>query len=325
MVRPLNGRHLWLMACAALVAMAMTLPAAAQSTGMVRGVVKDAAGKPVEGAKIVVEAEGNNRRFETKSDKKGEFVQIGLAPGPYKVTAEKDKVMSAPAPVNVRVSPGAPLTLVLGGGGGGGASPEVAAKNAELKKTFEEGVTASRAGNHDEAIAKFTRAAELNASCYDCYYNIAYSQAQKKDLEKAEAAYKKAIELKADYAEAYSGLANIYNMQRKFDEAATASAKAMELSSSGAAGGAGGGNPDAMFNQGVILWNAGKIPEAKKQFEATIAAKPDHAEAHYQLGMALINEGNLAGAGAEFEKYVQLAPNGPNAATAKGILATIKK
>jgi tetratricopeptide (TPR) repeat protein len=322
MVRLLNGRHLWLAASAALVAMAMTMPAAAQSTGMVRGVVKDAAGKPVEGAKITIEAEGNNRRFETKSDKKGEFVQIGLAPGQYKVTAEKDKQMSPPSPVNVRVSPGAPLTLVIGAGGGG-ASPEVAAKNAELKKTFEEGVTASRAGNHDEAIAKFTRAAELNASCYDCYYNIAYSQAAKKDLDKAEAAYKKAIELKADYAEAYSGLANIYNMQRKFDDAAAASGKAMELSSAGAT--AGGGNPDALFNQGVILWNAGKIPEAKKQFEATIAAKPDHAEAHYQLGMALVNEGNLPGAGAEFEKYVQLAPNGPNAATAKGILATIKK
>jgi tetratricopeptide (TPR) repeat protein len=324
MVRPMNGRHLWLMASAALVAMALTLPAAAQSTGMVRGSVKDAAGKPVEGAKVIIEAEGNNRHFETKSDKKGEFVQIGLAPGPYKVTAEKDKLMSAPTSVSVRVNPGAPLTLVIGAGGGG-ASPEVAAKNAELKKTFEEGVAASRAGNHDEAIAKFNRAAELNATCYDCYYNIAYSQAQKKDLEKAEAAYKKAIELKADYAEASSGLANIYNMQRKFDEAATASAKAMELSGGGAARAAGGGNPDAMFNPGVILWNAGKIAEAKKQFEATIAAKPDHAEAHYQLGMALVNEGNLAAAGAEFEKYVQIAPNGPNAATAKGILATIKK
>jgi len=323
MFRPVNGRHPWLVACAALVAIAMTLPAAAQSTGMVRGVVKDAAGKTVEGAKVVVEAEGNNRRFETKSDKKGEFVQIGLAPGPYKVTAEKDKAVSAPAPVNVRISPGAPLTLVIGAGGGG-ASPEAAAKNAELKKTFEEGVAASRAGNHDDAIAKFQHAAELNASCYDCYYNIAYSQTQKKDLEKAEAAYKKAIELKADYGEAYSGLANIYNMQRKFDEAAAASAKAMELSGAGA-GAAAGGNPDALFNQGVILWNAGKIADAKKQFEATIAAKPDHAEAHYQLGMALVNEGNLAAAGAEFEKYVQLAPNGPNAATAKGILATIKK
>jgi tetratricopeptide (TPR) repeat protein len=211
-------------------------------------------------------------------------------------------------------------------GAGGGASPEVAAKNAELKKAFEEGVAASRTGNHDGAIAAFTKAAELNAACYDCYYNIAFSETQKKDYDKAEAAYKKAIEIKPDYAEAYSGLATVYNQARKFDQAAAASAKAMELSGSGATGGAaGGGNADAMFNQGVILWNAGKIPEAKKQFEGAIAANPSHAESHYQLGMALVNEGNLAGAATEFEEYLKLAPTGPNAATAKGILGTLKK
>jgi tetratricopeptide (TPR) repeat protein len=325
MIRGLNGRHRWLVACAALFALSLTLPAAAQSTGMIRGSVKDATGKPVEGAKISIDADANNRHFETKSDKKGEFVQIGLPPGAYKVTAEKEKLAAPPVPIQVRIGGGAPITLVLGAGGG--MTPEVAAKNAELKKTFEEGVTASRAGNHDAAIAAFSHAAELNANCYDCYYNIAFSEAQKKDYDKAEAAYKKAIELKADYAEAYNGLANIYNATRKFDQAAAASAKAMELSggAAGAAGAAGGGNADAMFNQGVILWNAGKIADAKKQFEGAIAAKPDHAEAHYQLGMALVNEGNLAGAGAEFQKYIDLAPNGPNAATAKGILATIKK
>ena len=325
MVRRLNGRHTWLVACAALVALAMAVPASAQSTGMIRGIVKDAAGKPVEGAKVSIDAEGNNRHFDTKSDKKGEFVQIGLAPGSYKVTAEKDKVMSAPTTLSVRIAAAAPVTLVLGAGGaGGGLTPEAAAKNAELKKTFEDGVAASRAGNHDEAIAKFAHAAELNDKCFDCYYNIAYSQGQKKDLDKAEEAYKKAIEIKPDYAEAYSGLANTYNAARKFDLAATASAKAMELSSAGA-GAAGGGNADAMFNQGVILWNAGKIAEAKKQFEGAIAANPNHPESHYQLGMALVNEGNLADAANEFETYVKLAPSGPNAATAKGILATIKK
>jgi Flp pilus assembly protein TadD len=78
---------------------------------------------------------------------------------------------------------------VLGAGGASAAaSKETQAKNAELKKVFEEGVAASRAGNHDEAIAKFTASAALNASCYDCYYNIAYSESQKKDYDKAEAA-----------------------------------------------------------------------------------------------------------------------------------------
>jgi tetratricopeptide (TPR) repeat protein len=324
MVRRLTGRLPWLAACAALIMLAIALPATAQSTGMVRGVVKDATGKPVEGAKVSIDADGSSRHFDTKTDKKGEFVQIGLAPGAYKVTAEKDKVVSAPASINVRIAAGAPLTLILGGGGGGGLSPEAAAKNTEIKKTFEEGVAASRAGSHDEAIAKFTRTAELNANCFDCYYNIAYSESQKKDYDKAEAAYKKAIEIKPDYTEAYNGLANVYNATRKFDEAAAASAKAMELSSVGAAGAA-GGNADAMFNQGVILWNGGKIPEAKKQFEAAVAANPNHAEAHYQLGMALVNEGNLAGATTEFETYLKLAPTGPNAATAKGILGSLKK
>jgi tetratricopeptide (TPR) repeat protein len=324
MVRRMNGRRPWLVACVATIALAIALPAAAQSTGMVRGIVKDASGKPVEGAKINIDSEGSNRHFDTKSDKKGEFIQIGLTPGTYKVTAEKDKVVSNTANASVRVAPGAPLTLVLGAGAAAGASKEDLAKSAELKKVFAEGVDASRAGNHDEAIAKFTAATAINPNCFDCFYNMAYSQAQKKDYDQAEASYKKAIELKADYGEAYNGLANIYNMTRKFDLAAAASAKATELTS-GPGGAAGGGNADAMFNQGVILWNAGKIAEAKKQFEATVAAKPDHAEAHYQLGMALVNEGNLAAAATEFDTYLKLAPTGPNAATAKGILGTLKK
>ena len=327
MVRRLNGRLPWLVACAAVVTLAFVSPALAQSTGMVRGVVKDASGKPVEGAKVNIDAEGNNRHFDTKSDKKGEFIQIGLPPGAYKVSAEKDKVMSPASSVTVRIASGNPITLVLGAGGG--PSAENAAKTAALKKTFEEGVTASRAGNHDAAIASFQAAAELNPSCYDCYYNIAFSESQKKDYDKAEAAYKKAIELKADYAEAYSGLANVYNATRKFDQAAAASAKAMELSGSGAGAAAGGGgNADAMFNQGVILWNAGKIPEAKKQFEGAVAANPNHAEAHFQLGMTLVNEGTPAALGAaatEFETYLKLAPAGANAATAKAVLGSLPK
>src|ERR1700704_4871916 len=124
MVRRLNGRLPWLVACAAVLSLTLVSPAFAQSTGMVRGVVKDAAGKPVEGAKVNIDAEASNRHFETKSDKKGEFIQIGLPPGAYKVSAEKDKTASPVVPVTVRIAAGNPLTLVLGGGAAGGPSPE---------------------------------------------------------------------------------------------------------------------------------------------------------------------------------------------------------
>ncbi|HYM25500.1 MAG TPA: tetratricopeptide repeat protein [Vicinamibacterales bacterium] len=321
MVRRFNVRQLWLAACATAVALAMSLPATAQSTGIVKGVVLDSTGQPVENAQVKIASTSSNRAFDVKTNKKGEFVQIGLPPGQYNVSAEKDKQTSNTQPVTVRVASPAEARLVLGAAG---PSKETVAKNAELKKLFEDGVAASRAGNHDEAIAKFEQASTLNPNCYDCQYNIGFSYSQKKEYDKAEAAYKKAIELKADYVEAYNGLANIYNAERKFDEAAAASAKATELAGS-APGALAGGNADALFNQGVILWNAGKIADAKKQFEAAIAAKPDHAEAHYQLGMALVNEGNLQGAAGEFEKYLQLAPSGPNAATAKSLLAQLKK
>src|SRR5882672_9755787 len=114
MFRGLTSRHRWLVAHAALFALALAMPAAAQSTGMVRGVVKDATGKLVEGAKILIDADANNRHFETKSDKKGEFVQTGLPPGAYKVSAEKDKDKAAPVPLNVRIGNASPVTLVLG-------------------------------------------------------------------------------------------------------------------------------------------------------------------------------------------------------------------
>jgi tetratricopeptide (TPR) repeat protein len=92
-----------------------------------------------------------------------------------------------------------------------------------------------------------------------------------------------------------------------------------------ASAGGSGGSADAVYNQGIILWNQGKIPEAKIKFEEALKTNPNHAESNFQLGMALLNEGNMAGAIGSFEKYLQLAPDGQYAAQAKGMLAQLKK
>ena len=68
-------------------------PSASAQTGMIKGKVTDAEGKPVQGAQIVIEfADGVTRKFEVKSDRRGEFIQIGLQTGSYKVTATADKL-----------------------------------------------------------------------------------------------------------------------------------------------------------------------------------------------------------------------------------------
>jgi lipoprotein NlpI len=65
--------------------------------------------------------------------------------------------------------------------------------------------------------------------------------------------------------------------------------------------------------------------EAKKQFEAALALKPDMAEAHYWVGMAHLNEGKMQDAVEHFEEYLKLAPNGQYVEQAKGVLSQIKK
>ena len=108
----------------------------------------------------------------------------------------------------------------------------------------------------------------------------------------------------------YTGLANLYNQQQKYDLAQQASAKASELTS--AAGGS--NNSEALYNQGVILWNAGNFAEAKDQFELTVEADPSNAMAYYQLGMANLNLGQVPEARQAFEGYLEADPGGPRAA-----------
>lgn len=324
MLPAMSGRRVLLVACAVLVAVALASPAIAQSTGMVKGKVVDGKSQPVEGAKITIEfKDGISRVYTVKTNKKGEYTQIGLAPGNYSVTAEQPKLGSNTYDVRVRLGEQAECNFVLAPGQSA-PSKEEQAKVATIKKLFDEGVTASRAGDHDTALAKFTEATTIMPTCYDCFYNIGFALAQKKDYPKAEEAFKKSIELKADYIEAYNGLATIYNAQKKFEEAQAASQKAAELATAAGAS-AGGGGVDALYNQGVIAWNAGKAEDAKKSFEEAIKVDPKHANSHYQLAMCFINLGKMPEAIAEFESYMTLAPDGQYAAQVKAMLSQLKK
>lgn len=297
-------------------------------TGRLKGKVVDAENKPVEGAVISMESKEMNRKIATKTDKRGEYTQF-LAPGTYMVTASKGNLSET---FEVRVSlDEKDQNFTLRAGGGGGAVSDADRKKAEaesaaVKALFSEGVTLSNEGKYDEAVAKFNEVFAKAPKCVECQTNIGAVYLRKKDYDAAEAAYKKALEVNASSAEAYMGLANVYNAQKKFDQATEAGAQAQKLLAAAPGGGGAGGaaNASAVFNQGVIAWNAGKIPDAQKLFEQAVAADPKMAEAHYWLGMAIVNEGKTADAKDHFEAYLKLAPTGQYAETAKSILASIK-
>ena len=310
--------------CAMVVGLAVIAVPASAQTGMIKGKVVDAEKKPVEGAKVTLQQVDTNSKFELKTKKNGEYMQIGVPPGNYKVTVEKDGLSSSKtAHISLDLTE-LDFTLTKGGASTEGMSKEDAAKAAArvagIRAAFAEAATLSNAGKHDEAIAKFNEVIKDVPKCPECYIGIGASSAAKKDYAGAEAAYKKALELDPNMIDAYNGLATIYNDQKRFPEAQAMSAEGMKRATAGG----GAGNADALYNAGVISWNANDFAKAQEQFAAAVTANPNHAESHFMLGRVYLNLGKLPDAAKEFETYTKIAPNGPNAKEAASNFEMLK-
>lgn len=293
----------------------LPLVTAAQMAGIVRGIVVDAKGAPVEGARVRFAFEGGlTRSYETTTDAKGTYSQVGLAPGPYTVTAAKAGVGEKATPITLR--PGARLTVNL-------ELAIAAAPVSPAATAFQSAIAASKEGRHEEAITRFGEAIAGDPKCYDCQYNLGLVHASLKQYEQAERAFKAAQTLKPTAPEALEGLAGVYNATRRFDEAAKASEAAISLRA--AAGAPTAGDAGSVFDQGLVLWNAGKIDDAQVRFRETLRLDPNHGEAHYWLGMGHLNKGNLPEAAQELEMYLSREPKGRFADQAKALLPQIKK
>jgi Flp pilus assembly protein TadD len=314
------------MVAVAVVALVAVVPASAQNSARVFGVITDRGGQPVAGATVTLEfAGGLTRSFEVTTDEAGEFLQIGLARGPYTLTAIREGVGVNRVAIDLVVGQELEQNLMLltveeifRDSLSDAERADFDARNVTTD-AFEQGLAAARGGQLEAAVGHLRNALEATPDCAECQRNLGIVYGRMDAYAEAEAAFRAALALDPDNAESYDGLAEIYNAQRRFDDAAEASAAAARLS-----GGGGGGDPTAVFDQGLIFWNAGRLDEARQQFERTLQLDPEHGEAHYWLGMANLNAGQMAEAAAEFKIYLDREPNGRFAATATGILSSIQ-
>src|SRR6202022_1313268 len=65
-------------------------PVFAQASGTVKGVVKDVQGTPIVDGVIVYANQDNGQKYTLKTNKKGEYFSLGIAPGKYIVTLYKN-------------------------------------------------------------------------------------------------------------------------------------------------------------------------------------------------------------------------------------------
>jgi tetratricopeptide (TPR) repeat protein len=299
-----------------LGAVLLAAPARAQ-TGSGRGRVLDSQGHPIPEAKITIEFQGGiTRKFETKTNKKGEYMQVGMQPGPYRVTASKDGYQ--PSVSDVRIALGDPSVIPdfkLNTAAEASAQPGSAA--SELRGQFSKAVELQSAGKLDEAEAAYKAILAKAPDVPEVYQNLGTIYALKKDVPAAEAAFQKGLELRPESSDMATQLAKLYQENGQPEKAIAI----MEKSA--------GANPTdakAQFNRGIFLLNSYKNEEAIAAFEAAIKADPAMTEAYYRLGALMVGQGKIPEAIQYLDKYISMNPtDAQNVATAQGLLKAMKK
>jgi tetratricopeptide (TPR) repeat protein len=208
------------------------------------------------------------------------------------------------------------------------------AKNAELNEAFNGGMQAETAKMWDTAIEQFTKASLLGPTQHVVWSHLAdaYSARgdsktgaeQKADYDKGVEAYKKALELSPMDPAYHNNYALILVKTKSMEEALAELNKAATLDPVQAG--------KYYYNLGAVLANVNQPDAAGEAFQKAMATNPPYVEAYYQYGLVLVGKATVApdgkvlpppGTMEAFQKYIELAPTGPNAQPAKDLLASL--
>lgn len=300
-------------------------PVFAQATGTVKGVCKDAQGNPIVGANLEFNNTDNGRKYNLKTNKKGEYFSLGIEPGKYKVTLSQDgkqldQVTGFPVGLDEANLDFDLKKSQVEAAQQKGISPEQlkamqeqqakAAKETNTVKALNEKLAIAnqsmQTGDFETAISSLNEATQADptrdllwARLGDAYLSSAPKQADSAEKAKrygeAVTDYTKAIDLKKKTMEAGAKpddpkiLAAYYNNLGQAEARTGQLAEAVKAYDTAAQQNPSGA-AQYYYNQGAVLTNSGKVDEANAAFDKSIAADPTKADAYYQKGVNLINK-----------------------------------
>jgi tetratricopeptide (TPR) repeat protein len=74
----------------------------------------------------------------------------------------------------------------------------------------------------------------------------------------------------------------------------------------------------------MTAYNANDNERSKERFEKVLLVEPNRAQAHYLLGLVYLGEDNKEKTQEHLQRFIELAPDDPDVAAAKDILAYIQ-
>lgn len=322
----------------ALGALVATAPVFAQ-TGGLTGKCTDENGQVLAGYTILVERTDIKWANKTKTNKKGEYTYIGLAPSNYKITLIDPSGRTVfyishhvgiGDPTQVDFDMAKEKTLAKKEQQ---ANPETQKKLLEeakdqkqftgLKQYFDQGGALYDQEKYAEAAAMYEQALPLakDKNVPVVLAKLAESYQHAKVYDKAVDTYLKAIELTPNDANLHNNLGSLYADMGKTEQAQAEFQKAAGLDPANAG--------RFYYNLGVTMYNKGKMDEAADALKKATASNPNFADAYYLEAQALLGKASMTPDGKvvpvpgtieALQSYLKLEPNGKWAQAAKDSL-----
>jgi tetratricopeptide (TPR) repeat protein len=318
-----------------LFVLMMAVPSMAQNR-TVKGKVTDKENKPIANASV--EFRNKNPQgpgYKAKTDKKGNYVYMGLASGDYYVIVRAEGFAPEYRPVRPSIQEDSVIDFQLSPGsmdakiGIDYTREELAqmkkdmekakqreSASGEVQKLFSEGLQLAQQGKHEEAIEIYKKALEKDPEQANIMGNMADSYSKMGKNDEALELYKKAIAIKPDSA-LYTNMGAILNNMGKIAESQEAFKQAASINPESSA--------QSHYNIGVTLYNNGQAAEAAEAFRQAIAKDPNYSEAYYLLGMCLAGkQDTIPEAVKSLRKYVEIGKKADQVEAAKQIITALE-
>lgn len=187
---------------------------------------------------------------------------------------------------------------------------------ASARRIYNEGGEAFQAGDKATALEKFRKAAELDPSLREAHHAMATLELANGNAETAAEAAETALSLGSDDLATLRVLYDAYDALGRTEELMSIAPRLAAV------------DPDfggaKLLEQAAQLWNAGQAEKAVALSRQALAIDSTQVKAWYFIGLQHLSSGENAEARAALEKFIAAAPDDPDAAGAKEMLAYIE-